>query len=152
MSEIVRIYNIIWFTPDIEDCEWNCDECDALLNEQDGFEYDCGTWQCTECGCYNDIDEDNIFLPEEEEYENYDEDMDDAYLKMEIESYLEEKYNCRVSDFDIERENYDDEEHIDEYGEYISVYDAALAWASRGKDEDYMFGYTEEELEDALDE
>lgn len=32
----------------------------------------------------------------------------------------------------------------------LSVYDAALIWASHGKDEDYMFGYSEEELEDAL--
>ena len=31
-----------------------------------------------------------------------------------------------------------------------NVYDAALLWASKGKDEDYMFGYTEEELEAAL--
>jgi len=30
------------------------------------------------------------------------------------------------------------------------VYDAALIWASHGKDEDYMFGYTEDELEDEL--
>ena len=29
-------------------------------------------------------------------------------------------------------------------------YDAALIWMSNGKDEDYTFGYTEEELEDAL--
>lgn len=34
--------------------------------------------------------------------------------------------------------------------ERISVGDAALIWASNGKDEDYMFGYSEEELEDAL--
>ena len=32
----------------------------------------------------------------------------------------------------------------------LSVYDAALIWASNGKDEDYMFGYSEDELEDAL--
>ena len=32
----------------------------------------------------------------------------------------------------------------------LSVYDAALIWASNGKDEDYMFDYTEEELEAAL--
>lgn len=39
----------------------------------------------------------------------------------------------------------------DDYdNEYISVHDAALIWASNGKDEDYMFGYSEEELEDAL--
>ena len=34
--------------------------------------------------------------------------------------------------------------------EKLSVYDAALIWASNGKGEDYMFGYTEEALEDAL--
>ena len=34
--------------------------------------------------------------------------------------------------------------------ENISVWDAADIWASNGKDEDYMFGYTEEELEAAL--
>ncbi len=35
-------------------------------------------------------------------------------------------------------------------GESLSVYDAALIWASNGKDEDYSFGYSEEELEDVL--
>lgn len=34
--------------------------------------------------------------------------------------------------------------------EGISVDDAAEIWLSHGKDEDYMFGYSEEELEDAL--
>ena len=34
--------------------------------------------------------------------------------------------------------------------ECLSVEEAALIWASHGKDEDYMFGYSEEELEDAL--
>jgi hypothetical protein len=34
--------------------------------------------------------------------------------------------------------------------ESLSVYDAAQIWASNGKDEDYTFGYSEEELEDAL--
>ena len=45
----------------------------------------------------------------------------------------------------------EDEEDV-EVGdtEVLSVYDAALIWASHGKDEDYTFGYTEEELEDAL--
>lgn len=42
----------------------------------------------------------------------------------------------------------DDDEETEEA--FLSVYDAALIWASNGKDEDYMFGYTEEELEDAL--
>lgn len=44
-----------------------------------------------------------------------------------------------------------DLDEADEYdGEVLSVYDAALIWVSNGKDEDYMFGYTEEELENAL--
>ena len=38
----------------------------------------------------------------------------------------------------------------DDENEGLNVYDAALIWASKGKDEDYMFGYTEEELNDAL--
>ena len=49
----------------------------------------------------------------------------------------------------------DDDDIADWDGEYYSserldVYDAARIWASRGKDEDYTFGYTEEELENAL--
>ena len=50
-------------------------------------------------------------------------------------------------------DNYDEDiEYDDEYdeSESLSVYDAALIWASNGKDEDYTFGFTEEELEDAL--
>ena len=34
----------------------------------------------------------------------------------------------------------------------LSPYDAALIWKSNGCDEDYMFGYTEEELREALGE
>lgn len=43
-----------------------------------------------------------------------------------------------------------DVDDLDEEGEALSVYDAALIWMSNGKDEDYTFGYTEEELENAL--
>ncbi len=32
----------------------------------------------------------------------------------------------------------------------LSVYEAAEIWASHGKDEDYTFGYSDEELEAAL--
>lgn len=47
----------------------------------------------------------------------------------------------------------DDLDTSDDMGvddETISVYDAAEIWASNGKDEDYTFGYSEDELEDAL--
>lgn len=43
-----------------------------------------------------------------------------------------------------------DEEDDENYGERMSVDDAALAWLSRGMDEDYTFEYTEEELKNAL--
>lgn len=38
----------------------------------------------------------------------------------------------------------------EEEAETLSVWDAAEIWASHGKDEDYTFGYSEEELENAL--
>ena len=44
----------------------------------------------------------------------------------------------------------DDDDDEDDDSEALSVYEAADIWMSNGKDEDYMFGYTEEELEDAL--
>lgn len=49
--------------------------------------------------------------------------------------------NCRYGLED------DDDEDDDET---LSVYEAADIWVSHGKDEDYTFGYSEEELEDAL--
>ena len=45
----------------------------------------------------------------------------------------------------------DDDEDDDEHdSETLDGYDAALIWQSNGMDEDYMFGYTEEELRNAL--
>ena len=49
--------------------------------------------------------------------------------------------NCRYG-LDYDDDNDD--------SEIISVQDAAYIWASNGKDEDYMFGYSEDELENAL--
>jgi len=44
----------------------------------------------------------------------------------------------------------EDDDDYDDDDESLSVYEAAEIWASNGKDEDYMFGYSEDELEDAL--
>lgn len=55
-------------------------------------------------------------------------------------------YYCSVCGFTYHDWEYDD----DGSAESINVYDAALIWASKGRDEDYMFGYTEEELQNAL--
>lgn len=49
-----------------------------------------------------------------------------------------------------ETEAYTSEDYEEDDGEALSVYDAAQIWASNGKDEDYMFGYSRDELENAL--
>ena len=41
-------------------------------------------------------------------------------------------------------------EYDEDDDEALDVYTAAEIWASNGKDEDYMFGYSEDELEAAL--
>ena len=51
--------------------------------------------------------------------------------------------------YEIDGIDYDDYDDYDE-DERLSVYDAALIWISNGMDEDYTFGYSEEELKDAL--
>ena len=39
---------------------WFCDDCDAYLNIQPGFNTAAGRWQCAVCGADNDVTEDNI--------------------------------------------------------------------------------------------
>ena len=57
-------------------------------------------------------------------------------------------YTCLKCDYSFHDDFYDLDE--DENNESISVYDAAEIWASNGKDEEYMFGYSWDELEEAL--
>lgn len=52
---------------------------------------------------------------------------------------------CGGPDDDEENEGEDD-------GEALDVYEAADIWMSNGMDEDYTFGYTEDELQRAYDE
>lgn len=42
------------------DIDWYCDECDAYLNSQRGFNPYADTWVCKKCGYENDLSEDNI--------------------------------------------------------------------------------------------
>lgn len=46
----------------------------------------------------------------------------------------------------------DDDDEDGDSGERLSVWDAADIWMSSGRDEDRMFGYTEEELRRAVEE
>jgi hypothetical protein len=90
--------------------DWWCDECDAPLNSQPGFNPNCGTWICNVCGHENIIAESEVIgVGWEPEYESDD-------------------------------------------SESINVWDAAEIWRSNGFDEDYTFGFTEEELKNALDD
>jgi hypothetical protein len=116
----------------LNEYDWHCDNCNSYLNDQPGFNADCGTWYCTYCDYSNSIDSDNIIdLNEYSKFENSD------YFG----SYNEYKNH-----------DYNDDEYVIEVdsNEDLSVDDAALIWLSNGKDEDYTFGYTEDELEDAL--
>ena len=88
---------------------------------------------------------------------------DNCYSAMEVTKEERNRYrvecpNCGTYWFvDEEDEMINDgtawspnDDYTDDNEESLSVYDAALIWLSHGKDEDYMFGYTEEELEEAL--
>lgn len=44
---------------------WYCDGCHSVLNNQDGFNTVNGTWECSECGCLNDVSPENLFDSEE---------------------------------------------------------------------------------------
>lgn len=46
--------------------------------------------------------------------------------------------------------NFEDDDDNGDGG--LSIWDAADIWASKGKDEDYTFGYSESELQTALNE
>lgn len=101
--------------------DWFCDNCGDYLNNQSGFDSNSGVWYCKNCDERNSINSSSII-----DMEEYDDYMNSGY-----DSYKEYINEGQPS-------------------EGLSVYDSALIWLSHGKDEDYMFGYTEKELEDAL--
>ena len=40
--------------------DWYCDECDAYLNSQSGFNPYDDSWTCTECGYENSLTKDDL--------------------------------------------------------------------------------------------
>ena len=40
--------------------DWYCDNCGTFLNDQPGFTTRKRTWVCKECGCENDVTENNL--------------------------------------------------------------------------------------------
>lgn len=113
-----------------------CGKCavDAIEDMQEGMYYE----QCERCGKTFDL--------MGNEYFSKDGSTIDGST---IRDYWDDQilcYECVLDDINSNTV-YDEE---DDDCEGISVYEAADIWASNGKDEDYMFGYSEEELEDAL--
>ena len=49
MSLLDKIFGLFAGSSD-NDCDWYCDECDAHLNKQAGFNVYSGSWTCNECG------------------------------------------------------------------------------------------------------
>lgn len=76
--------------------------------------------------------------------------------KAEIIKRIEDYDNTHQDNEQALTQDEDDDEYLDydedkfDDSEAISVDEAALIWASNGKDEDYTYGYSEDELEDAL--
>ena len=62
----------------------------------------------------------------------------------------EDDFRRAQADFDDYLSGADDDDG--DSGETLSVSDAADIWLSKGRDEDYMFGYTEDELRRAAEE
>lgn len=54
--------------------DWYCDECNAYLNDQSGFNTSSGRWTCSECGYNNDVTENNIIDTKDDYDINDDED------------------------------------------------------------------------------
>ena len=66
----------------------------------------------------------------------------------------EDDFRRAQADFDdyLSGADDDDDDADGDSGETLSVGDAADIWLSKGWDEDYMFGYTEDELRRAAEE
>ena len=120
-----------------------CKDCleQAWEDDVDGIFYD----KCEECGCEFDIIEANSYF-------NSDSSVGDLYR-----SDVEDKKgktlcaSCALGYIDEMYDDQKDYEEDDDESEDLSVEDAALIWESNGYDADYMYGYSEEELRDALD-
>lgn len=123
-----------------------CLDCaiNAIDDEVDGVYFE----TCEECGKRFDlIEEQSKFRYYPDDYGRLRDYWDDKILCAECAA---EEADSRYEEYRNEHpEEFDDYVHDDD-DESLSVEDAALIWASHGKDEDYMFGYSEDELEDAL--
>lgn len=50
----------------LSEYDWYCDECNAFLNDQSGFDAYCKYWTCSECGHSNKIGKSEILFDRDE--------------------------------------------------------------------------------------
>lgn len=97
---IVDIYDIEWAEEEVDECDWFCDSCNDLLNDQTGFSYDCGTWTCKKCGHLNYINSANIVYPTvPNNVDSVSFFCDENELRREISDYLEITYGRYPENF-----------------------------------------------------
>lgn len=118
-----------------------CFECARDAIEENNF-YDF----CEECGARFHVGEADL---------EFEDKCGEYHLIDSARMDISTKILCADCALDVAREDYErlieeDPDYYDDNEKDIDVYQAAEIWASHGKDEDYMFGYTEEELEEAL--
>lgn len=116
-----------------------CGDCavEAINDEVEGVYYE----TCENCGKVFDVFEDMHELSEEgiSLYDCWDDEILCADCARDY-----------VDNLDCDIDGYDDDNDNDDSSESLSVDEAAEIWLSHGMDEDYTFGYTEEELRNAL--
>ena len=119
-----------------------CGKCavEAIEDKADGVYFE----TCEKCGHTFDLIED------ESTFDNHFSWANGTSLR----DYWKDQILCadcaiEAADAECDDEEYEDDDNEDN-SESLSVYEAAQIWASHGKDEDYTFGFTEDELEDAL--
>ena len=120
-----------------------CGECavEVIEEKEEGYYFE----RCEECGKNFDLIEEEDFYSSQ--YPSYNgTDLIDCWNEY-------NKVLCAECALNADQESFydqEDDEDDDEDEEDLTVEEAAQIWASHGKDEDYMFGYSEDELEDAL--
>ena len=111
----VDIYNIEWEKPELDDCDWHCDNCNAPLDDQDGFDPYCGTWECEECGHINQINQDNIIMDLPSSIGGITfMASSNSELRDQISDYLYSTFGCNASDFDFDTDEPLEDEEVDE--------------------------------------
>ena len=118
-----------------EGVAWYCDSCGALLNRQSGFSDSCGYWICTECYHSNPINEDEIYVSEEDyqnskaknkiECPNCDCDLNDQY------GFSENEYDwkCNECGANLHRDYFDEDFEVVEDDSYYECEDSDCSYS-----------------------